>query len=249
MHESRVPLSPICSMWHHDQLGGNETDHVALLAIKDKITKDPMQVTRSLNKSLHLCQWKGVSCSRHQRVTILNLNSQGMVGFISPSIGNLSFLRILDLSNNSFQGAVTPDQSSVQVATGLIPPSIYNLSYLTTSFMRSNQVQGSLPRSVGVTLHNIKVLSLSANQLNGIIPVSISNVSNLEILELSINNFFGGVPSLASLKKLSWLGASGNNLGKGQANELSFITSLINCSQLRKLNLDGNNFGGQYLVP
>ncbi|XP_022715019.1 probable LRR receptor-like serine/threonine-protein kinase At3g47570 [Durio zibethinus] len=334
-------------------LSGNETDHVALLAIKDKITKDPMQVTRSWNKSLHFCQWKGVSCSlRHQRVTILNLNSQGLAGLISPSIGNLSFLRILDLSNNSFQGLVPPEIShlfrlqrvvlannslrgqipvnlsscfnlrilelsgnnftghipaelgslshlvefyadrnnlkgaipdsfgnisllkvlSVQsnelwgripqsigqlkslnilnvaenLLSGLIPPSIYNLSYLTTLFMRVNQLQGSLPHSVGLTLCNIKVLRLSANQLTGIIPVSLSNASNLEILELSINNFFGGVPdNLGSLKKLSWLGAFSNNLGKEQADDLSFITSLVNCSQLRRLHLGGNNFGGQ----
>ncbi|KAM3733581.1 hypothetical protein ACB098_11G147100 [Castanea mollissima] len=31
----------------------------------------------SWNDSIHFCQWKGVSCGRrHQRVTVLNLQSQ-----------------------------------------------------------------------------------------------------------------------------------------------------------------------------
>ncbi|MBA0767123.1 hypothetical protein Gotri_016070, partial [Gossypium trilobum] len=97
-----------------------------------------------------------------------------------------------------------------------------------------------------LTLPNIQVFRISANHLSGVIPVSLSNASNLEFLELSENKFSGGVPAvLGYLKKLSWLGVIGNNLGKGQANELSFTTSLVNQTQLIELNLDGNNFGGQ----
>ncbi|KAB1226272.1 hypothetical protein CJ030_MR1G003751 [Morella rubra] len=57
--------------------GGNETDRLALLDFKSKITHDPMGVMSSWNDSVHFCQWQGVTCGRrHQRVTRLDLHSK-----------------------------------------------------------------------------------------------------------------------------------------------------------------------------
>jgi Leucine-rich repeat (LRR) protein len=42
------------------------------------------------------------------RVTSLRLHDQGLAGPISPSLGNLTFLRILILSTNSFTGDIPP---------------------------------------------------------------------------------------------------------------------------------------------
>ncbi|GMN23997.1 hypothetical protein TIFTF001_040522, partial [Ficus carica] len=84
---------------------GNDTDRLALLAIKAQITEDPLRIMSSWNDSLNFCQWQGVSCGhKHRRVTRLNLRSLNLKGFMSVSIGNLSFLRNVDLSNNSFHG-------------------------------------------------------------------------------------------------------------------------------------------------
>ena len=69
----------------------NETDWLALLEFKSKISDDPLGVMSSWNDSIHFCQWKGVSCGpRHQRVTVLdfvrlNLNNH-LVGFIPGQI-------------------------------------------------------------------------------------------------------------------------------------------------------------------
>ena len=90
--------------------GNNETDRLALLYIKAKISKDPLGVMSSWNDSIHFCQWKGVSCGRqHQRVTALDLHSQKLVGSISPNVGNLSFLWKLILENNSFYNEIPPE--------------------------------------------------------------------------------------------------------------------------------------------
>ncbi|PWA35680.1 leucine-rich repeat protein [Artemisia annua] len=87
--------------------GGNETDYLALLSFKSKITQDPYKVLTSWNHSFHFCDWAGISCGkRHKRVTALRLGSQGLEGSLSPHVGNLSFLRELDLGNNSFQGTI-----------------------------------------------------------------------------------------------------------------------------------------------
>ena len=37
--------------------GNNETDQLALLEFKAKITDDPLQVMSSWNDSIHFCQW------------------------------------------------------------------------------------------------------------------------------------------------------------------------------------------------
>ena len=88
----------------------NETDRLALLYFKAKISKDPLGVMSSWNDSIHFCQWKGVSCGRqHQRVTALDLHSQKLVGSISPNVGNLSFWWKLILENNSFYNEIPPE--------------------------------------------------------------------------------------------------------------------------------------------
>ncbi|KAL0007161.1 hypothetical protein SO802_008663 [Lithocarpus litseifolius] len=54
--------------------GNNETDRLALLEFKAKITGDPLQVMSSWNDSNHFCLWRGVTCGRrHQRVIVLDL--------------------------------------------------------------------------------------------------------------------------------------------------------------------------------
>ncbi|XXG39567.1 hypothetical protein AAC387_Pa01g0500 [Persea americana] len=42
----------------------NETDRLALLALKAEITDDPLQALSSWNDSLHFCKWRGVTCGR-----------------------------------------------------------------------------------------------------------------------------------------------------------------------------------------
>uniref|UniRef100_A0A7N2R3S2 Leucine-rich repeat-containing N-terminal plant-type domain-containing protein n=1 Tax=Quercus lobata TaxID=97700 RepID=A0A7N2R3S2_QUELO len=89
---------------------GNETDHLALLKIKESITNDPHEVMSSWKDSIHFCNWQGVTCSlRHQRVTTLNLKWNNLGGSISPYIGNLTFLRFIYLHNNSFTGNITQE--------------------------------------------------------------------------------------------------------------------------------------------
>ncbi|KAM7519415.1 hypothetical protein LguiB_018377 [Lonicera macranthoides] len=88
---------------------GNETDRLALLNFKRKVTNDPFGILGNWNKSVHFCNWFGVTCSarRHpERVSRLDLYSYKLEGSISPHLGNLSFLRILMLHNNSFMDGI-----------------------------------------------------------------------------------------------------------------------------------------------
>ncbi|XP_074320910.1 putative LRR receptor-like serine/threonine-protein kinase At3g47570 isoform X2 [Silene latifolia] len=58
-----------------------ETDRAALLAIKAKITHDPLGVTSSWNDTIDLCDWHGVTCDQeHHRMRTLNLHSAKLAG-------------------------------------------------------------------------------------------------------------------------------------------------------------------------
>uniref|UniRef100_A0A7N2LD90 non-specific serine/threonine protein kinase n=1 Tax=Quercus lobata TaxID=97700 RepID=A0A7N2LD90_QUELO len=332
--------------------GNNETDRLALLDFKAKISKDPLGVMSSWNDSIHFCQWKGVSCGhRHQRVIVLDLDSQKLVGSISPNVGNLSFLLKLNLLNNSFYNEIPPEigqlhrlevlllsnntisgtipsnlsscanltlfhaavnnlvgeipsklgtLSKLRIfaihknsLTGIIPPSFGNLSSLEglsvvynnlggsipDSFgqltklkifsLGSNrlsgtipplffnissitkidvgviQIQGYLPSDIGITLPNLETFFISRNRFTGSIPMSISNASNLHMLNLASNKFTGKVPSLEKLNRMRLFSISENQLGNGGGNDLSFLCSLSNATNLRDLEINTNNFGGK----
>lgn len=112
-----------------------ETDRQALLEFKSQVSEDTRLVLSSWNHSLPLCNWKGVSCGRkHKRVADLNLGGFQLDGVISSSIGNLSFLISLDLSNNSF--------------VGTIPQKLGNLFRLKYLDMSSNYLGGGIPASL-----------------------------------------------------------------------------------------------------
>lgn len=90
-------------------LYGNETDRLSLLSFKNGISRDPHQVFMSWNDSTHFCNWEGVSCRvSPRRVTSLGLTSRGLVGHISASLGNLTFLRSLHLTDNTLSGEIDP---------------------------------------------------------------------------------------------------------------------------------------------
>ena len=48
------------------------------------------------------CNWKGVTCE-NDRVTKLNLTNNGLSGRLSESIGNLTSIIVLDLSDNDMK--------------------------------------------------------------------------------------------------------------------------------------------------
>ncbi|XP_039166956.1 probable LRR receptor-like serine/threonine-protein kinase At3g47570 [Eucalyptus grandis] len=71
-----------------------------------------------------------------------------------------------------------------------------------------------------------------------------SNCTKLDKLQLGGNAFFGKVPSLENLYKLSWFVVPSNQLGSGKPEDLSFLCSLINNNKLKWVEIDHNKFGG-----
>ncbi|OEL29117.1 putative receptor-like protein kinase [Dichanthelium oligosanthes] len=207
---------------------GNYTDMLTLLDFKNQISLDPQQALMSWNDSTHFCSWKGVRCSvkNPRRVTSLNLTNQGLVGQISPSLGNLTFLKILVLSANSFSGE--------------IPMSLGHMHHLQILYLNNNTLQGKIPALANCS--NLKELSLSWNQLTGQIPVDFPN--RLQSLLLAANNLTGTIPaSLANTTMLQLFSCAKNNIEGNIPNEVA------NLKALQLLYVGLNKMSGQFPEP
>ncbi|KAL6131821.1 hypothetical protein ACLB2K_070194 [Fragaria x ananassa] len=220
--------------------GGNETDRLALLAIKAQIHQDPNRpVMSSWNESTHFCMWYGVTCSRRhlQRVTKLNLTSLKLSGSISPHIGNLSFLRELNLYNNSFTNKIPAEIGHLRRLQKLrlgnnslsdpIPANISNCFNLRIFAVYKNMLVGNIPPELG-SLSKLEYLVLQVNNLTGEVPPSLGNLSNLEALDLHKNNLVDNIPSsLGQLKKLTFFGVEHNRLSGTIPPSIYNISSLV----------------------
>ena len=131
----------------------NETDHLALLDFKKRITQDPFQVMSSWNDSTHFCNWLGVTCSSSsKRVVVLNLTAKKLFGSIPPSIGNLTYLTRINLGDNSFYGE--------------IPPEVGRLQHLQHLNLSLNSFGGKVPTNLSYCTQ-LRVLLVAYNNLVG----------------------------------------------------------------------------------
>ncbi|XP_056173606.1 receptor-like protein 6 [Syzygium oleosum] len=172
---------------------------------------------------------------------LLYLSSTDFSGEIPASIGNLSLLNELDASHCSFSG---------------LPSSLGNLSHLTALDLRRNDLLDQIP-----------VSELGYCGLNGDFPVSIFQLPNLEVLDISGNSNLSGIlpkPHWGSpLKSINlyntkFSGEIPSSIGNlSLLNELdasechfsgSLPSSLGNLSHLTTLVLYGNNLQGQIPV-
>ncbi|CAN1295328.1 Probable LRR receptor-like serine/threonine-protein kinase At3g47570 [Linum perenne] len=192
---------------------------------------------------------------RLHRLQVLGLFNNSLGGSIPPAFGNLSSLQEFAVGKNHLSGRVPDTLGQLKNLTGLflnlnelsgeIPASIYNLSSLKDLWLGFNQFHGSLPWNLGVSLPNLENFDVGFNQFTGSVPHFLPNASNLVILQLPHNNFTGRMPSImARSNKLIWFSIYNNSLGSGKTNDLSFLSSLTNATNLEDVEIDRNNFGG-----
>ncbi|KAL6843016.1 hypothetical protein ACP4OV_027329 [Aristida adscensionis] len=231
----------------------NFTDELALLSFKSMLSAGAPSLLASWNKENHLCSWSGVFCShRHpERVVALHLDSFNLSGRISPSLGNLSFLRELDLRNNHLTGEMPPELGrltrlqvlnlSTNYLEGSIPATMGGCAKLRTVDLGNNQLLGEIPAELG-DLKNLASLNLEKNGFSGMIPESLGDLPLMEALSLSYNKLSGDIPpSLGNLTNLFKLRLAHNMLSGVIPSTLGML------SGLSQLVLGFNNLTG--LVP
>ncbi|XP_042483199.1 probable LRR receptor-like serine/threonine-protein kinase At3g47570 [Macadamia integrifolia] len=228
---------------------GNETDRLALLELKKQID-DPYGTLNSWNDSIHFCNWVGVKCShRHQqRVISLDLESKGLGGNISPSIGNLTFLHSVNIGNNSFKGKIPREIGSLirlqyidaenNTFEGELPISLANCTRLREIYFSYNNLVGNILVEL-MALSKLEVISIHNNGLTGELPASFGNISSIQHISFGVNRLHGSIPeSLGHLTNLNFLSLHENNLSG------MFPLSLCNLSSLEIISLGFNQLHG-----
>ena len=137
-----------------------------------------------------------------------------MQGSIPESLGKISGLQVLNLKDNNF--------------SGIVSQAIYANTSLTYLSLSLNQLVGRITVDIGYTLPNITELILGGNQLDGPIPASLGNASNLHNLDLRQNSLTGVIPPLGHLSKLKILDVGTNMLKSG---DWAFLSSIKNCTK------------------
>ncbi|XP_043697155.1 receptor-like protein 15 [Telopea speciosissima] len=144
------------------------------------------------------------------------------------------------LENNKMLGFLNLRDNSLS-GHFLLPSYVHNA--VSSIDISNNCIDGLLQENIGDIFPNVDHLNLSKNNFEGGIPSSIGNMSSLYTLDLSNNNFMGEIPKHMAIgcSQLHFLGLSNNRL-RGQVFPPHF-----NLTQLYILYLDNNSFSGNIL--
>jgi|TARA_B110000881_G_scaffold76104_1_gene66251 Leucine-rich repeat (LRR) protein len=131
-------------------------------------------------------------------------------------------------------------ESTGNLLQGEISPNIGELVNLTLVRLDDiNQLTGVIPSEIG-NLTNLQYLTLENNQLTGVIPLEVGNLTNLEYLKLTNNQVSGDIPSgIWNLTNLRYLYLGGNQLTGEIPSEIENLTSLVD------LKLGNNQLTGE----
>uniref|UniRef100_A0A6N2LLE8 Leucine-rich repeat-containing N-terminal plant-type domain-containing protein n=1 Tax=Salix viminalis TaxID=40686 RepID=A0A6N2LLE8_SALVM len=187
--------------------------------------------------------------TRPDSLSSLDLSDNLLTGGIAGFFTNMSNLQKLKLSNNHLKFDLSeiklPDGiSSIELQSnqlsGLLSRILNNRtsSFLEVLDVSGNQISGTIPEFVeGLSL---KALIIGSNKITGQFPGSISNLKELERIDVSRNQITGTIPTtLGLLSNLQWLDLSINSLtGKIPA-------SLLGITNLRHANFRANRLCGE----
>ncbi|CAE6239133.1 unnamed protein product [Arabidopsis arenosa] len=211
-----------------------------------------MSVTEPWLNGSRCCEWDGVFCEGGDvsgRVTKLVLSDKGLEGVVSGSLGELSELRVLDLSRNQLKGELPVEISKLEqlevldmshnLLSGSVLGAVSGLKLIQSLNISSNSLSGKLS-DVGV-FPGIVMLNVSNNLFEGEIhPELCSSSGEIQVLDLSMNRLVGNLDDLYNCSKsIQRLHVDSNGL-TGQLPDY-----LYSIRDLKQLSLSGNYLSGE----
>ncbi|KAM3338589.1 hypothetical protein P3S68_030675 [Capsicum galapagoense] len=180
-----------------------------------------------------------------RELQVLSISFNNITGEIPRNIGCLSKLEEFYIGDNPIKGTIPASLANISILQ-YVSYVIFNISSLERIAVNFNNLSGTLPGTTGLHLPNLKELILGVNQIEGEFPLFITNVSKLEILDLSDNFFTRTIPTtLGNLRELRGLFLHSNQLtNEPREHELQFFNSLADCRMLQYLEVGSNPLNG-----
>ena len=201
----------------------------------------------------HECDWFGIQCNKDRAVVALELDGEesnvDLTGTISTQIGLLPELQTLSL--RSFPSLM-----------GSLPSEIQNLEALSSLSIAHTSLT-SVDFDVMAAVSDLRVLHLNNNMLDGTVSTFLTQLSNLQVLDLGGNEQLKGEllnritewPQIHTINfaatKIS--GALPQNIGRlsllhtlklhFSSYSGSIPTSIGNCSELFEFSMYASNMG------
>jgi Leucine-rich repeat (LRR) protein len=196
------------------------------------------------------------SMGRLTKLVYLDMSYNSFSGSIPNSMARLTQLVYLDMSVNNFSGSIpifsmTKNLEILDLSenslNGQIPISLFCLPSLQSVKLFKNQLSGfnnqfsgQMKEFCNISSHLLEDLSLDNNNLEGPMPIFISEHQGLKVLSLSSNHFNSSLQLsvIQQLKNLVYLNLSHNKLN-------TFPDFLRNQSSLEYLDLSDNQIYGE----
>ncbi|MCY3809675.1 MAG: Ig-like domain-containing protein [Gemmatimonadetes bacterium] len=225
-------------------------DRVALVALYDALGGAGWVTNSNWKTDAPLGEWHGVTTNADERVVMLELRENGLVGQLPAALGRLHLLERLDLALNGagITGSIPPELGDLAALeelwlesnslTGAIPVELGDLSNLRDLLLAENLLSGPIPHELG-DLEGLVELSLAGNELTGSIPAPLGGMGELVVLALQQNQLVGALPAaLGNLGALEFLYLHGNELTGSIPASLGDLDGLVELS-LRDNELEG----------
>ncbi len=224
-------------------------DYNALMALYNSTDGDNWYNNNGWGTTCNPCSWYGITCDANDNVVRVILNDNNLTGEIPTEIGDLTFLKELDLFENNLSGEIPSTIGNLYYLewlncrnnnlSGQIPHELGDLVYLENFNFGNNLLTGNIPSELG-NLNNLLYLVLNNNQLSGEIPSELGNLSELSYLDMRINDVSGEIPpELGLLSNLLFLNLSVNSLTGEIPPELGNLTNI------NWMGLDSNSLEGE----
>ncbi|GMP39085.1 hypothetical protein CsSME_00010061 [Camellia sinensis var. sinensis] len=175
----------------------------ALNALKTNLA-DPNNVLQSWDATLvNPCTWFHVTCNSENSVTRVDLGNANLSGQLVSQLGVLLNLQYLELYSNNISGR--------------IPIELGNLRSLVSLDLYLNNLNGIIPDTLG-RLQKLRFLwkshccqddrRLNNNTLSGTLPMSLTTINSLQVLDLSNNHLTGVIPVNGSFQLFTSLSSA-----------------------------------------
>jgi len=180
-------------------------------------------------------------------VTKIGMNSNNLIGYLPAAIGNLTWLKYLEIDNCKLEGAIPTEIGNLVNLKGItfssnrftsLPASMSNLVKLSYVYLSDNPLNCPFPGDLVKNWTEVEILQLYRCGLSGNLPDIFHLTPKLYMFSVGENNMTGEIPP--SLNKLARI----YDLDLNKNGFTGALPTLDSCKALNSISLYENKITG-----